>query len=133
MNNNGQIIKRGDVWLADLGTPNGSEQGGTRPVVVIQNNIGNRYSPTVIVVAVTGQLQKAKLPTHVELKAELHNLDRDSVGLGEQIRTIDKNRLKYKVTTLDERTTQSIFEAVVFGIADDEYVMSRRKRQLIYA
>lgn len=96
------VIKRGDVFFADLSPVVGSEQGGTRPVLIIQNDIGNRFSPTVIVAAITAQINKAKLPTHVEIDAEKYGLERDSVILLEQIRTIDKSRLTDKITQLDD-------------------------------
>lgn len=96
------IVKRGDVYFADLSPVVGSEQGGVRPVLVIQNDIGNRFSPTVIVAAITAQIQKAKLPTHVEIDAKKYGFERDSVILLEQIRTIDKQRLTDKITHLDE-------------------------------
>src|SRR5690554_6109366 len=96
------MVKRGDVYFADLSPVVGSEQGGIRPVLVIQNDIGNRFSPTVIVAAITAQIQKAKLPTHVEINAKRYGFDRDSVILLEQIRTIDKQRLTDKITHLDD-------------------------------
>lgn len=96
------VVKRGDIYYANLSPVVGSEQGGLRPVLVIQNDIGNKYSPTVIVAAITSQIEKAKLPTHVELMAGEGSLERDSVILLEQIRTIDKRRLKQKITHLDE-------------------------------
>jgi len=92
---------RGDIYFADLNPVLGSEQGGFRPVLIIQNDIGNKYSPTVIISAITSQIQKARLPTHVELPARLSNLEKDSVILLEQIRTIDKRRLKKKVAKLE--------------------------------
>lgn len=91
-----QIVKRGDIFYADLSPVVGSEQGGIRPVIVIQNNIGNKYSPTVIIAAITSQINKAKLPTHVEISSEDYGLNKDSVVLLEQIRTLDKRRLKEK-------------------------------------
>jgi len=91
------IVKRGDVYFADLSPVVGSEQGGVRPVLIIQNDIGNRFSPTVIVAAITAQIQKAKLPTHVEINAKRYGFDRDSVILLEQVRTIDKQRLTDKI------------------------------------
>ena len=99
------IVKRGDVYFADLSPVVGSEQGGVRPVLVIQNNIGNRFSPTVIIAAITAQIQKAKLPTHVEIDAKRYGFERDSVILLEQIRTIDKQRLTDKITHLDDEMT----------------------------
>lgn len=105
-------IKRGDIYYADLSPVVGSEQGGTRPVLIIQNDIGNQYSPTTIVAAITGQVSKAKLPTHVELECEICGLEKDSIVLAEQIRTIDKRRLKEKVSTLDENIMNKVNEAL---------------------
>lgn len=95
-------IKRGDLFYADLSPVIGSEQGGIRPVLIIQNNIGNKYSPTVIIAAITSQINKAKLPTHIEISANEYGLNKDSVILLEQIRTIDKKRLREKIGCLDE-------------------------------
>ncbi|MGQ0515979.1 type II toxin-antitoxin system endoribonuclease NdoA, partial [Bacillus sp. D-CC] len=106
------IVKRGDVYFADLSPVVGSEQGGVRPVLVIQNDIGNRFSPTVIVAAITAQIQKAKLPTHVEIDAKKYGFERDSVILLEQIRTIDKQRLTDKITHLDEVMMIRVDEAL---------------------
>lgn len=113
-------VKRGYVFFADLSPVIGSEQGGVRPVLVIQNNIGNRYSPTVVVAAITSQINKAKLPTHVEINALEYDLDRDSVALLEQIRTIDKQRLQNKITELDERIMRQVDEAlrISLGLID---------------
>lgn len=94
------MILRGELYSANLDPVVGSEQGGLRPVLVIQNNTGNRYSPTVIVLAVTSQLQKARLPTHVVIPCDGHGLDRDSVVLAEQIRTLDKRRLRDRIGVL---------------------------------
>ncbi len=110
------IVKRGDVFFADLSPVVGSEQGGVRPVLVIQNDIGNRFSPTVIVAAITAQIQKAKLPTHVEIEAKKHGLERDSVVLLEQIRTIDKQRLTDKITHLDEEMMRRVDEALQISL-----------------
>jgi len=110
------IVKRGDVFFADLSPVVGSEQGGVRPVLIIQNDIGNRFSPTVIVAAITAKIQKAKLPTHVELSAEAHGFDRDSVVLLEQIRTIDKQRLTDKITHLDEETMKKVNESLSISV-----------------
>lgn len=110
------IVKRGDVFFADLSPVVGSEQGGVRPVLVIQNDIGNRFSPTVIVAAITAQIQKAKLPTHVEIEAKRHGLEKDSVILLEQIRTIDKQRLTDKITHLDEETMRKVDEALQISL-----------------
>ena len=95
-------IKRGDLYYADLSPVVGSEQGGVRPVLIIQNDIGNKYSPTVIVAAITSQINKAKLPTHIEISANEYGLNKDSVILLEQIRTIDKKRLREKIGCLDK-------------------------------
>nr|WP_073127767.1 type II toxin-antitoxin system PemK/MazF family toxin [Asaccharospora irregularis] len=95
-------IKRGDLYYADLSPVVGSEQGGIRPVLIIQNDIGNKYSPTVIIAAITSQINKAKLPTHVEISANEYGLNKDSVILLEQIRTIDKKRIREKIGCLDE-------------------------------
>ncbi|MEB3103766.1 type II toxin-antitoxin system PemK/MazF family toxin [Ferviditalea candida] len=110
------IVKRGDVFFADLSPVVGSEQGGVRPVLVIQNDIGNRFSPTVIVAAITAQIQKAKLPTHIEIIAETHGFDRDSVVLLEQIRTIDKQRLTDKITHLDEEMMSRVNDALQISL-----------------
>lgn len=109
-------VKRGDIYFADLSPVVGSEQGGFRPVLVIQNDIGNRFSPTVIVAAITAQIQKAKLPTHVEIDAKTYGLDRDSVILLEQIRTIDKQRLTDKITHLDDELMARVNESLQISI-----------------
>lgn len=96
------IIKRGDMFYADLSPVIGSEQGGIRPVLIIQNDLGNKYSPTVIAAAITSQKTKNKLPTHIEIKSEDNGLKSDSVILAEQIRTIDKSRLKEKIGHIDD-------------------------------
>ena len=96
------IVKRGDIYYADLSPVVGSEQGGIRPVLVIQNDIGNKYSPTVIAAAITSQINKAKMPTHIELAAKDYGLNKDSVILLEQIRTIDKRRLREKIGQREE-------------------------------
>ncbi|MBO9131377.1 type II toxin-antitoxin system endoribonuclease NdoA [Bacillus sp. 165] len=110
------IVKRGDVYFADLSPVVGSEQGGVRPVLVIQNDIGNRFSPTVIVAAITAQIQKAKLPTHVEIDAKKYGFERDSVILLEQIRTIDKQRLTDKITHLDDEMMDRVDEALQISL-----------------
>ncbi|HEY4623827.1 type II toxin-antitoxin system PemK/MazF family toxin [Solibacillus sp. FSL R7-0668] len=102
------IVKRGDVFFADLSPVIGSEQGGTRPVLIIQNDIGNRFSPTVIIAAITAQIQKAKLPTHVEIDAKKYGFERDSVILLEQLRTIDKSRLTDRITQLDAKLMHEV-------------------------
>ncbi|HHV76446.1 MAG TPA: type II toxin-antitoxin system PemK/MazF family toxin [Syntrophothermus lipocalidus] len=113
-------IKRGEVYFAQLNPVVGSEQGGIRPVLVVQNDIGNQYSPTTIVLAITSQINKAKLPTHVELRAAKYGLDKDSVILGEQIRTIDKTRLKQRIAFLDEETMAKVNHAleISLGLVD---------------
>ncbi|WP_443090602.1 type II toxin-antitoxin system endoribonuclease NdoA [Bacillus velezensis] len=111
------IVKRGDVYFADLSPVVGSEQGGVRPVLVIQNDIGNRFSPTAIVAAITAQIQKAKLPTHVEIDAKRYGFERDSVILLEQIRTIDKQRLTDKITHLDVEMMDKVDEALQISLA----------------
>lgn len=104
------------MFYADLSPVVGSEQGGVRPVLVIQNDIGNRFSPTVIIAAITAQIQKAKLPTHVEIEAKTHGMERDSVILLEQIRTIDKQRLTDKITHLEEDTMRKVNEGLQISI-----------------
>ena len=112
------IIKRGDIYYADLSPVVGSEQGGVRPVLIIQNDIGNKYSPTVIATAITSQINKAKMPTHIELEANEYGLSKDSVVLAEQIRTIDKRRLKEKIGHLDDELMTRVNEAleISFGL-----------------
>jgi len=109
-------VKRGDVFFADLSPVVGSEQGGTRPVLVIQNDIGNRFSPTIIIAAITAQIQKAKLPTHVEINAKKYGFERDSVILLEQLRTIDKSRLTDKITQLDDVLMDAVDEALEISL-----------------
>ncbi|MEE1351662.1 MAG: type II toxin-antitoxin system PemK/MazF family toxin [Clostridia bacterium] len=111
-------VKRGDIYYADLSPVVGSEQGGIRPVLVIQNDVGNKYSPTVIAAAITSKINKAKMPTHIELSANEYGLNKDSVILLEQIRTIDKRRLREKIGKLDELMMKSVDKAlfISFGI-----------------
>ncbi|MFY9612007.1 MAG: type II toxin-antitoxin system PemK/MazF family toxin [Tissierellaceae bacterium] len=106
------MIKRGDVFYADLSPVVGSEQGGVRPVLVIQNDIGNKYSPTIIIAAITSQINKAKLPTHVEITGQEYGLPKDSVILLEQIRTIDKKRLREKIGRFDKEMMQYVDDAL---------------------
>lgn len=112
------IVKRGDIFYADLSPVVGSEQGGIRPVLVLQNDVGNRFSPTVIAAAITSQINKAKLPTHIELSAEQYGLLKDSVVLLEQIRTIDKKRLKDKVGHISDELIVKVDKAICisFGL-----------------
>lgn len=109
-------INRGDIFYADLSPVVGSEQGGVRPVLVVQNNVGNKFSPTVIIAAITSQLSKAKLPTHIELSHSKYNLPKDSVVLLEQIRTLDKRRLQQKVSSIDASTMQRIDVAILVSL-----------------
>lgn len=111
-------IKRGDIYYADLSPVIGSEQGGIRPVLIVQNDVGNRFSPTVIAAAITSQQQKAKLPTHIAIGAQTSGLSKDSVVLLEQVRTIDKKRLKEKMGTVSENSMKEINNAisVSFGL-----------------
>lgn len=114
------LIRRGDIFYADLSPVVGSEQGGVRPVLIIQNDIGNKYSPTVIASAITSQINKAKLPTHIELKAKCYGIPKDSVILLEQVRTIDKKRLREKIGHLDDELMERVNEAIAvsFGLVD---------------
>ena len=105
-------VRRGDIYYADLSPVVGSEQGGIRPVLVIQNNVGNRHSPTVICAAITSRMNKAKLPTHVEIDARRYQIVKNSVILMEQIRTIDKQRLKDLVCHLDKEIMNKVDEAL---------------------
>ena len=111
-------VKRGDIFYADLSPVVGSEQGGCRPVLIVQNDTGNRYSPTVIAAAITSQTNKAKLPTHIALSAPDYGLPRDSVVLLEQIRTLDKRRLRERMGKLDDTTMTKVDNAIAvsFGL-----------------
>lgn len=109
-------IKRGDIFYANLSPVVGSEQGGVRPVLVVQNDVGNKYSPTVIVAAITSKINKAKLPTHIELNAHTYGLERDSVVLLEQIRTLDKARLLEKIGNTDSKTLREIDTALQISL-----------------
>ena len=113
------MIKRGDIYYADLRPVIGSEQGGIRPVLIIQNDTGNRHSPTVICAAITSRMNKAKLPTHVELSASRYELVKDSVILLEQVRTIDKKRLKEKVCHLDCEVLKKVDKALTISLELD--------------
>lgn len=109
-------VKRGDIFYADLSPVVGSEQGGVRPVIIIQNDMGNKYSPTVICAAITSQINKAKLPTHIEISAEKYNLIKDSVILLEQIRTIDKKRLREKICSIDRELMITVNRALAISL-----------------
>lgn len=110
------MIKRGELYFADLSPVVGSEQGGVRPVIILQNDIGNKYSPTVIVAAITSSQFKAKLPTHIELNAEEYGLSKDSIILLEQIRTIDKKRLKECIGELNQKKMQEVNNALLISL-----------------
>lgn len=112
-------VKRGDIYYADLSPVVGSEQGGLRPVLIVQNDVGNKYSPTVIAAAITSQISKTRLPTHIDVTADRFGLSKDSVILLEQIRTIDKQRLKEKMGHLDENVMRRVNDAigVSFGLS----------------
>lgn len=111
-------IKRGEIYYADLSPVIGSEQGGVRPVLIVQNDVGNRHSPTVIAAAITSQREKTKLPTHIELNADVCGLSKDSVVLLEQVRTLDKKRLKERMGELDTGAMHKVDDAltVSFGL-----------------
>ena len=114
------IVKRGDIYYADLSPVVGSEQGGIRPVLIVQNDVGNKYSPMVIAAAITSQINKAKMPTHIELTAKEYGLNKDSVVLLEQIRTIDKRRLRERIGRLDEGLMSRVNNAISisFGLGN---------------
>lgn len=112
-------MRRGDVYYADLRPVIGSEQGGIRPVLIVQNDVGNKHSPTVICAAITSKMNKAKLPTHIELSAERYDMDKDSVILLEQLRTIDKKRLKDKVCHLEGEIMQKVNQALMVSLELD--------------
>ena len=111
-----ESIKRGELFYANLSPVVGSEQGGVRPVLIVQNDIGNKYSPTVIVAAITSRINKAKIPTHIELSASTYGLEKDSVILHEQIRTLDKSRLEKKIGVLDYKTMQNVNQALLISL-----------------
>ena len=111
------VVKRGEIFYADLSPVIGSEQGGIRPVIIIQNDIGNRYSPTVIIAAITSQINKAKLPIHVEISSEEYGLNRDSVLVLEQIRTLDKRRLKEKIGHMTEKDMKKVDKALAISLS----------------
>ena len=114
------VVKRGDIFYADLSPVVGSEQGGTRPVLIVQNDTGNRHSPTVIAAAITSQTSKARLPTHINIVGANAGLSKDSVVLLEQIRTIDKKRLREHMGRLDAKCMEQVNDAlaVSFGLRD---------------
>ena len=120
-------VKRGDIYYADLSPVVGSEQGGLRPVLIIQNDVGNRYSPTVIAAAITSRMSKTKLPTHIDIYADKVGLAKDSVVLLEQVRTLDKRRLKEKMGHLDENMMSAVNAAIAvsFGLGDRAEAIGR--------
>ena len=109
-------MRRGDIYYADLRPVIGSEQGGIRPVLIVQNDVGNKHSPTIICAAITSRMNKAKLPTHIELSTEKYDMDKDSVVLLEQLRTIDKKRLKDKVCHLDAKIMQKVNRPLMISL-----------------
>ena len=117
------IVKRGDIYYADLSPVVGSEQGGVRPVLIVQNNVGNKFSPTIIVAAITSRRNKADLPTHVEIEADGNGLSKNSVVLLEQLRTIDKRRLRERIGTIDKTRLPEVDEAlsVSLGIENNSF------------
>jgi len=118
-------IKRGDIYYADLSPVIGSEQGGIRPVLIIQNDVGNKYSPTVIAAAITSKLNKSRLPTHIEVDAREYGLAKDSIILLEQIRTLDKQRLKERMGHLNENKMTDVNKAlfVSFGLEEEKQMI----------
>ena len=110
------LVRRGDIFYADLSPVIGSEQGGVRPVLIVQNDVGNRYSPTVICAAITSQINKAKLPTHIEIDSAQSTLVKDSVILLEQVRTIDKKRIREKICRLDDGLMHRVDRAILVSL-----------------
>lgn len=130
-----QSIKRGDIFYADLSPVIGSEQGGLRPVLIVQNDVGNKYSPTVIAAAITSRMGKTRLPTHIDIHADRVGLAKDSVILLEQIRTLDKKRLKEKMGHLDDDVMDKVNLAIAvsFGLGDRKYIPEYRPEQAMVA
>lgn len=116
MDNQQNIVRRGEIYYADLSPVVGSEQGGMRPVLIVQNDVGNRYSPTVIAAAITSQQNKARLPTHIEIEARTYGLTKNSVVLLEQVRTLDKRRLRERMGCLDEKVMQRVDGAIAISL-----------------
>ncbi|MBQ7491133.1 MAG: type II toxin-antitoxin system PemK/MazF family toxin [Clostridia bacterium] len=114
--NRQSIVRRGEIYYADLSPVVGSEQGGVRPVLIVQNDVGNRYSPTVIAAAITSQQNKTRLPTHIELEARACGLSKDSIVLLEQMRTLDKRRLRDRMGCLDEKAMQRVDGAIAISL-----------------
>ena len=116
-----KMIKRGELYYADLSPVVGSEQGGVRPILIVQNDTGNRFSPTIIAAAITSQINKAKLPTHIEISAGDFGLTKDSVILLEQIRTLDKRRLKERIGELPETTMKNVNLALMISLGFNDF------------
>jgi len=116
LDNQQNIVRRGEIYYADLSPVVGSEQGGMRPVLIVQNDVGNRYSPTVIAAAITSQQNKARLPTHIEIEARTYGLSKNSVVLLEQVRTLDKRRLRERMGCLDEKAMQRVDGAIAISL-----------------
>ncbi len=116
LDNQQSIVRRGEIYYADLSPVVGSEQGGMRPVLIVQNDVGNRYSPTVIAAAITSQQNKARLPTHIEIEARTYGLTKNSVVLLEQVRTLDKRRLRERMGCLDEKAMQRVDGAIAISL-----------------
>jgi len=116
LDNQQSIVRRGEIYYADLSPVVGSEQGGMRPVLIVQNDVGNRYSPTVIAAAITSQQNKARLPTHIEIEARTYGLSKNSVVLLEQVRTLDKRRLRERMGCLDEKAMQRVDGAIAISL-----------------
>ena len=119
------MIKRGELYYADLSPVVGSEQGGIRPILIVQNDTGNKYSPTIIAAAITSQINKAKLPTHIEIQANEFGLIKDSVILLEQIRTLDKRRLKEKIGELSPTTMQKVNIALLISLGFGDNIKTK--------
>lgn len=130
-----QSIKRGDIFYADLSPVIGSEQGGLRPVLIVQNDVGNKYSPTVIAAAITSRMGKTRLPTHIDIHADRVGLAKDSVILLEQIRTLDKRRLKEKMGHLDDDVMDKVNLAIAvsFGLGERKYISEYRHNEAAVA
>ena len=116
MDNQQNIVRRGEIYYADLSPVVGREQGGMRPVLIVQNDVGNRYSPTVIAAAITSQQNKARLPTHIEIEARTYGLTKNSVVLLEQVRTLDKRRLRERMGCVDEKAMQRVDGAIAVSL-----------------
>ena len=123
-------VKRGDIYYADLSPVVGSEQGGVRPVLIVQNNIGNKYSPTVIVAAITSQINKNKMPTHVDMDAVKYGLAKNSMVLLEQVRTLDKKRLREKIGTADNFFMEKVDRALEISLGLNEDMICTKEEEV---